>query len=157
MIRVQATRPRVVRASPRLALATTIVAFLLSASTATAAVGPKQIKDIFLGGGDGNPDDIVALGSKVIFEATDATHGRELWKTDGTAAGTSLVKDATPGSAGSAIRNMVGADDLVYFVAYVPNAGYEVMRSDGTAAGTFMIKDIAAGTVDTSPEPAAGN
>src|SRR5690348_2442829 len=33
------------------------------------------------------------LGSKVVFELTDNTHGRELWISDGTFAGTSLLKD----------------------------------------------------------------
>src|SRR4051794_8600580 len=35
----------------------------------------------------------------LFFMATDATHGQELWKSDGTVAGTVLVKDTLPGSA----------------------------------------------------------
>ena len=43
-------------------------------------------------------------GRRVYFSATDATHGDELWRSDGTAAGTVLVKDINPGSAGSVPR-----------------------------------------------------
>src|SRR6516164_4920736 len=45
------------------------------------------------------PNHFVALGNKLIFEATDGTHGRELWITDGTSSGTRLLKDINPGSA----------------------------------------------------------
>ena len=34
--------------------------------------------------------------SSIFFGATDGTNGRELWKTDGTAAGTVMVKDLNP-------------------------------------------------------------
>jgi ELWxxDGT repeat protein len=34
----------------------------------------------------------------LYFQAGDGTHGRELWRTDGTTAGTALVKDINPGA-----------------------------------------------------------
>ncbi len=37
------------------------------------------------------------MTSHLLFFATDSTHGRELWVTDGTAAGTTLVKDIQSG------------------------------------------------------------
>jgi ELWxxDGT repeat protein len=42
-------------------------------------------------------ENIVEVGSLSFFTATTATHGRELWKTDGTAAGTVMVKDINVG------------------------------------------------------------
>ena len=33
------------------------------------------------------------VNGTLFFAANDGTHGRELWKSDGTAAGTVLVKD----------------------------------------------------------------
>src|SRR5262245_16262924 len=49
------------------------------------SAGPELLKDI---------------NGLVFFAAADGIHGRELWKSDGTAAGTSLVKDITPGNSG---------------------------------------------------------
>ena len=42
------------------------------------------------------PRSITVAGSVAYFAATDAAHGEELWRTDGTAAGTKLVKDIRP-------------------------------------------------------------
>ena len=38
----------------------------------------------------------VTLG-QMLFVASDATNGIELWRTDGTTVGTMLVKDINPG------------------------------------------------------------
>jgi ELWxxDGT repeat protein len=45
-----------------------------------------------------------SLGSTVFFVNGDATHGAELWTTDGTPAGTALLLDIAPGPAGSSLR-----------------------------------------------------
>ena len=47
------------------------------------------------------PGPFVESNGTLFFTADDGIHGRELWKTDGTAAGTVLVKDITPGAHGS--------------------------------------------------------
>ena len=39
------------------------------------------------------PSDLTALGSTVYFSATDAVHGDQLWKSNGTANGTVMVAD----------------------------------------------------------------
>ena len=52
------------------------------------AGGHGVLRDIFSGPGDLNPTGFTLLGDKLIFHATDPTHGQELWATDGTPAGT---------------------------------------------------------------------
>ena len=42
------------------------------------------------------PTHLTDVGGTLFFTADDGTHGRELWKSDGTRAGTVLVKDIDP-------------------------------------------------------------
>ena len=81
-------------------------------------------------------------GYKAFFAASDATHGEELWVTDGTVAGTRIVKDINPGSSGSDVNWMARFNDKVVFAANDGMNGMEVWISDGTTAGTYMIKQI---------------
>ena len=52
---------------------------------------PWVVKDIN-SGGHSNPEELTAVGNTLYFEANDGTHGRELWKSDGTTNGTVMVK-----------------------------------------------------------------
>lgn len=48
-------------------------------------------------------------------QATDADHGAELWRTDGTTSGTVLVKDIFPGEQSGAPINLTPFGDYLYF------------------------------------------
>src|SRR5205085_5809009 len=56
------------------------------------------------------------VNGTMYFAATDAAHGRELWKTDGTPAGTVMVADLKPGTVGSYPSGLTAVGGSVYFV-----------------------------------------
>ena len=103
----------------------------------------KDINGIAAGSG---PNDLVATGNRVYFEADDGTNGRELWVTDGSDPGTKMVKDHNPsGSTGIGPASVANGNTLFY----VPNdsaTGAEPWRTDGTPGGTSLVKDITPGT-----------
>ncbi len=99
----------------------------------------------------------VTSGRLACFRATDATHGSELWVTDGTTAGTRLVLDLEPGSLGTAPAEpwIVAAGDngRVFFNARDRAHGEEIWVSDGTAAGTRLVGDLCPGVLSSDPKP----
>ncbi|WP_333819475.1 ELWxxDGT repeat protein [Ohtaekwangia sp.] len=86
------------------------------------------------------------------FVANNGSNGKELWKTDGTAANTTIVLDINSGSASSSISNLASANGILYFSATDGSLGVELWKSDGTAAGTVMINDIYTGTGHSYPD-----
>jgi ELWxxDGT repeat protein len=98
------------------------------------------------------PRGVTALDDFAYFSATDAVHGRELWRSDGTVAGTALVADLAPGFAtGGPQSNLLVWDGRLYFAADDGVHGPELWSSDGTAAGTRLEIDLAAGATGSSP------
>src|SRR4029453_12313691 len=62
---------------------------------------PELLKNVNASTEASNPGQITLVGDTIFFAAREDDHGRELWKTDGTAAGTAFVKDIRPGTGGS--------------------------------------------------------
>jgi len=82
------------------------------------------------------------VNNVAYFEADDGFHGRELMRSDGTAAGTFLVADLNQGEGSTLIRNMIVINDKVYFSASTNGYSYYAWVTDGTEAGTQMIDAV---------------
>jgi trimeric autotransporter adhesin len=93
----------------------------------------------------GAPETGWTLDSGVaIFTADDGVHGRELWRSEGTAAGTEMLGDLLPGAAGSDPAAFVAGDgDSTVFVAASGTDGApELWRTDGTRGGTTRLTSL---------------
>ena len=93
-----------------------------------------------------SPQDLLTIGNTTYFTADDGIHGRELWKTDGTAAGTMIVKDINPGKDDSNPTYLTELNGQLYFAADDGTDGNELWKSDGTESGTVMVEDLFPGT-----------
>lgn len=116
----------------------------------TLAQVPALIKDINNPLVNGNPRGMSRVGNTVFFAATDAVHGTELWKTNGTEAGTQMVKDINQ-IGHSNPSNFVNLNGTVFFLTtnnFVQ--GVELWKSDGTAAGTQFVANLVLGGNDPS-------
>lgn len=103
-----------------------------------------------------NPSYLTVAGPFLVFQATNAAAGTELFGTDGTAGGTFLVLDVYTGGGfpfgqpnSGAPRDLVELNGSVYFVA-TDAAGAELWVTDGSVSGTFQVSDI-------NPAPGAGS
>ena len=84
---------------------------------------------------------MAAFNGELFFNASDAANGREIWKSDGTAAGTEMVKDIWPGPNSGGARELTVVNGELFFSAFDPNVnGDELWKSDGTTAGTVLVE-----------------
>jgi ELWxxDGT repeat protein len=69
------------------------------------------------------------------FVAHHDRFGREIWRSDGTAAGTFLLCDLVPGPPDGNPTNLVEMNGLLFFTSSYSS----LWKSDGTAEGTYEI------------------
>jgi ELWxxDGT repeat protein len=88
----------------------------------------------------------MAFNGVLYFAADDGVHGRELWRSNGTAGGTSLVMDLTSGadSTGLLFMSVVGNQ---FFLCVAEGVVWRLWISDGTAQGTLRVTEA----VDCNP------
>ena len=74
------------------------------------------------------PQRLVSFNGNLFFSADDGVAGRELWKSDGTAAGTAMVSDITLGPLAGNPRNITPLDNLLLFSATELSSGTELWK-----------------------------
>lgn len=103
--------------------------------------------------GQSGPEEPAVLGSvggRVLFTIGDATNGRQLWATDGTAANTAVVRSfpkniPTESRIGYPAFGPLGiavVGGKLLFNADDGATGRQLWATDGTAAGTTMVKGL---------------
>lgn len=117
----------------------------------------KDINAVYSSTGDtlsSNPRDFINVNGTLFFTADDGVHGKQLWKSNGTAADTVMVKDFGPdgSSLTSVFGEMADVSGILYFTLNshersTPRigSGYietELWKTDGTEKGTVLVKDI---------------
>ncbi len=89
-------------------------------------------------------DTCVGLGDKLIYMATDESHGTEPWVSNGTAAGTMILKDIHL-TTSSDPEHFFVAGSKAYFLASDATNGKQLWSTDGTPAGTKRLTSVAGG------------
>lgn len=116
--------------------------------------GTRLLKDIWPIRGpnpSSDPGQLISVGGLLFFVVNDATHGAELWKSDGTHAGTHMVKDIFPGPASASPSQFCAFGKFLFFQADDGAHGNELWRTNGTPEGTSLFVDLNEGKASSNP------
>jgi ELWxxDGT repeat protein len=108
------------------------------------------VDDVAPGLASSDPQDLTAMNGTLYFTAWSPRHGRQLWKTNGTAAGTVMLTHVA-GPGGANPQDLTVADGVLFFSARDPGHGRQLWKSNGTAAGTTLAGDIVPGRAGSDP------
>ena len=106
--------------------------------------GTRQVKDIVSGANWSAPECVCGSWvTRCSSPPTTVLHGRELWKSDGTAAGTVLVADLRTEISRPRIRGIhPGRRPRLFFTARDPVHGQELWVERRHGGGTQLVADI---------------
>ncbi len=82
------------------------------------------------------------LNGTAILGQIVSTTGREIYKSDGTAANSGLVLELLAGTTGGVGTAYFKFGNNIYFQGNSGTTGLELWKTDGTTAGTVLVKDI---------------
>jgi ELWxxDGT repeat protein len=137
-----------------LAVATVLLTMIASLQISAASAvepEPSRVLDIYEDSSNSAPSELTAVGETLYFTANTGAFGRELWKSDGTAAGTVLVRDIKPDNSDSDVTNLTAVGNTLYFTATDGVNGNELWKSNGTSETTMRVKDIWVGQYGSDP------
>jgi ELWxxDGT repeat protein len=104
---------------------------------------------------DSSPTQITPIGDTAFFVAGDPSHGRALYRSDGSAEGTTPIKIvAAPMTTSSFVmpgEPFASVGETLFFLATDDVHGTELWATDGTSGGTRLVKDADPGPADGSP------
>lgn len=92
--------------------------------------------DIGAGSAGSDPGPFTVHDGIAHFAATTASHGRELWRSDGTPSGTWLLADLVPGPGDGEPSCLARFNDRLYFHSAMPRT---LWQSDGSTPGTRQL------------------
>ena len=96
---------------------------------------------------------VVGSGRVALFSANDGTHGRETWRTDGTALGTWRVTEIGPEQVSSNPRSWVRLGSTVLFAAVDPMTGEEPFAMSVVTTGDSLAAPRVSGCSGSSGVP----
>jgi ELWxxDGT repeat protein len=120
--------------------------------------GTRPLPDIFRDTLGSDPVPYADLDGTLLFSADDGSHGRELWRTDGTVDGTDLVRDIrafgdslpTTSLFSSHFPDVARLNGVLFFAAEDAE-GVRLWRSDGTESGTQRVSESGEGAFASFP------
>ena len=104
-----------------------------------------------------DPEELTVVEDTIFYLASDDVHGRELWRSDGTAGGAALVKDITeadclPDYPDERHGSLAEHGGRLYLGAFRCVEGLELWVSDGTSDGTQPVADVVPGREGSRPD-----